>query len=137
MSDVKHVRADRWYLTSTYSGDIVEGPFDTRELAEDEFDLGRAIESGQTLIEDGRYDPTPVVGFKVSLTIATDNIPDLMAYGRKLRDAEDGGSEDITDLTLAAREVGWLFAASGVSDLIQRGGLYAESADVAAEPIYE
>lgn len=76
-------------------------------------------------------------GFRISLTITTDDIVDLLAYGRKLRDAHDGSSEEITTAEQAAKEVGWLFAHEGVSELAHHGGVYAEISEVDATPIYE
>jgi hypothetical protein len=65
----------------------------------------------------------PVVGFTITITINCDDIADLLAYGRKLRDAEDSGGEEITTLKEAAREVAWLFAYSGSAALFARGGI--------------
>lgn len=74
----------------------------------------------------------PTTGFTVTITILTDDIPDLMAYGRQLHIAEDGTADEVTTPELAAREVAWLFAHEGTNALIRRTGVYAEINEVAA-----
>lgn len=78
----------------------------------------------------------PVTGFALTLTLTTDDIPDLLAYGRRLRDAEDNGSAEVTTPELAAREVAWLFAHEGTNALNMRGGVYAEIGTVEARPLH-
>lgn len=77
----------------------------------------------------------PVIGFKVTITVITDDIPDLLAYGRTLRDAEDGGSSEITSEELAAKEVAWLFGHEGTNAMMTRAGVYAQIDTVDAEPL--
>lgn len=74
----------------------------------------------------------PVTGFVLTITIGTDDIPDLLAYGRRLREAEDGDTTEVTTPELAAKEVAWLFAHEGTNALNMRGGVYSEIVHVAA-----
>ena len=76
------------------------------------------------------------VGFTVNLTIKTDDIPDLIALGRKLRNAEDGGGEHVNTKEEAEKEVAYLFGSWGTNHLTHVGGVYAEMDDVRAEATF-
>jgi ribosomal protein L18 len=76
-------------------------------------------------------------GFVVTLQITTDNIENLLAYGRRLRAAEDGSESSVTSDKDAAAEVGYLIAAEGVNALIRRGEVYAETAEVTTTPVVQ
>lgn len=76
---------------------------------------------------------TPITGFKITLIIGTDDITDLLALGRKLREAEDRDGKAITTKEQAAEEVAWVFASVGTHLFQERSGLYAEIDTVTAE----
>jgi hypothetical protein len=79
----------------------------------------------------------PIQGFEVRFILKVDDITDIMAYGKALRGAEDGGGDQIAMPEEALGEVGWTIAAAGVKELIRRGGVYVEIDQVEAAALGE
>jgi len=71
-------------------------------------------------------------GFTFTITVITDDIPDLLAYGRRLRDTVDGSGATITTMEEAVREVAYIFGAGGVDELMKCGDVYAQLDSVGA-----
>lgn len=67
-----------------------------------------------------------IAGFKITITITTDDVPDVLTLGRRLRDAEDGDGGQVSTDAEAVTEVAWLFAAAGADEFSKRTGLHAE-----------